>query len=119
MDNQMTKPEERPGALPPEDWDEMPGYVPTREELVHLVRYWYEQILDINWLYFTDRTIWGSDHRRRVYANARIKELTAVLSDVAVEKAIAVVENDFKATRCGFRGKVIAIPKRSRSGFRN
>lgn len=79
------------------DWDEMPGYIPTREELVRLLEHWYRQVLSVDWWQFTTGTRWGSDHRLRYYGCARIEELTTVLGDGAVKTAIEVVENAFKA----------------------
>ena len=35
--------------------DQLPGFSPTREELIHLVSYWLKTIIDVDWIWFFDK----------------------------------------------------------------
>jgi hypothetical protein len=76
---------------------EVAGYIPTRHELVQLVKYWYGRLLDDQWFRFLYS---GSDSREfRIgrFAPRRIRRAAAAIGQEEVDRAIKQVKVEFKA----------------------
>ncbi len=76
---------------------EVAGYIPTRHELVQLVKYWYGRLLDDQWFRFL---YGGSDSREfRIgrFAPGRIRRAAAAIGQEEVDRAIKQVKDEFKA----------------------
>src|SRR5215510_8641780 len=66
--------------------DEVPEFVPTRNELIQLVKYWTKKTIDIDYFYF----LWGQaggEWRLLGYANSRISKIAYLLGNAEVESA--------------------------------
>jgi hypothetical protein len=71
---------------------EMPGFVPTRHELIELAKYWTGVTLDIQYEWFIDQQVGSSDRRIESFARRRVSRIARLLGDEAVTKAITAVE---------------------------
>ena len=73
---------------------EVPTFVPTRAELLQLIRYWEDIYLD--YAFFTFRTgRCGSDHQRLIhFAQRRVNRITGLLGDEAA-KVVQEVREQF------------------------
>jgi hypothetical protein len=76
--------------------EEITGYTPTRHELIHLVKYWCGEVLDLLWDHFTYGQACSSDSQRISSARRRINLAATVIGDEAVDQAIAEVRAEFK-----------------------
>jgi hypothetical protein len=93
MSNEMPKgPDE--GHEP----DEVAEYVPTARELVQLVKYWYGEILNIGWLYFTTGDLHKSWVNTTHLASRRLDRLAAVIGQETVDQEIKQVDEQFEAS---------------------
>jgi hypothetical protein len=63
---------------------EIPAYAPTREELLQLVRYWYEEFLSLRWFYFETGQTGGSEIRRKYFVRGRINRIAKAIGSEAV-----------------------------------
>lgn len=76
--------------------EEVAGYVPTRREVVELVKYWYSRVLDNDWFYFSCGQAGSSEWRLDVYAQRRISRAAAVIGQEAVDMAIKEAREKFR-----------------------
>jgi len=74
-----------------------PAYVPTRHELIQLVKYWYSRVLDDQWFFFTDGQTGSSEFRIEAFAGNRIARAAVAIGEEAVDQAIKEVREEFKA----------------------
>jgi hypothetical protein len=76
-----------PGAL------EMPGFVATKHELIHLVKYWASIRIDIRFVWFVDQCVGSSETRLESFSGRRITRIAEVLGNdetsAAVQQAYA------------------------------
>ena len=67
---------------------EVSGFIPTRQELIQLVKYWADEVIELNWfMYIYQQT--GSDWLNQIsFANCRIGRIGRLLGDDEVKKTI-------------------------------
>src|SRR5258708_3155089 len=68
--------------------EEIKGYIPTKHELIQLVRFWYRECLDNRWKFFSFGQSGSSESRLGRFAMRRIKRAKALIGAVAVDQAI-------------------------------
>jgi hypothetical protein len=76
------------------DSAEMPGFVPTRHELIQLVKYWATLELDKQFYFFLYTQTGSDDRRRGAFARRRICRIAAILGE-EVRKAIEEAEQEY------------------------
>jgi hypothetical protein len=76
--------------------EEVRAYVPTRHELVQLVKYWYGRILHDNWAYFITSQTGSSEARLCAFSKNRIFRAQAAIGKEAVDRAIKEVSEEFR-----------------------
>ena len=72
------------------------GYVPTRHELLQLVRYWITEFLRIETFFFFEGQVGSADWRTSVYAVRRLNRIVGVLGKEAVDAVVSDVKNEFR-----------------------
>ena len=76
--------------------EEVPGFVPTRGELIQIVKYWANVELNLNYYMFFHSTT-GSDLLRQTsFAQRRIGRIAKILGEDEVRKAIDGVYTKFE-----------------------
>jgi len=70
-----------PGAV------EMPGFAPTRYELLQLVKHWAMQILEVEFFFFCYQQAGSEDIRRMPFAERRIDRIAAHVGKADVKEA--------------------------------
>ena len=80
------------------DSAEIPDFVPTRHELLQLVKYWATVVLDHQFFYFCYGQTGSSEWRRKAFANRRIDRIATLLGEDQVQKAIQESEEEFRKT---------------------
>ncbi len=75
---------------------EIPGFIPTREELSQLVKYWASVHLDKDWSFFCTGSTGSSEILLDAFAGQRISRITSLLGDEDVDTAIAEVYAQFR-----------------------
>jgi len=76
---------------------EVAGYIPTRHELVQLVKYWYGRLLDDEWFRFLYGGWDSREFRIGRFAPRRIRRAAAAIGQEEVDRAIKQVKDEFKA----------------------
>jgi hypothetical protein len=77
---------------------ETPGFIPTRHELIQLMKYWYRRSLEIEWFYFLTSRGGSAAIPLRTYAKRRIARIAKLVGKKEVDDAIEEVRNKRKAT---------------------
>lgn len=80
-----------------EGGEEIPDYVPTRSELVQVVRYWHLRRLDDEWFEFLYGRREPNSYRLAIFAERRIHRAAAAIGQEAVDQAIEKAREEFKA----------------------
>jgi hypothetical protein len=80
------------------DSAEVLSFVPTRYELIQLVKHWATIIMGYQFDKFVYQQGSPNGSRRAVFADRRIDRIATVLGEEAVEKAINEVEEEFIKT---------------------
>jgi len=80
------------------DSAEMPGFVPTRHELIQLVKYWATLDLDKQFYFFLYSQTGSNDSRRGAFARRRISRIAAIRGEEEVRKAIEEAEQKYRET---------------------
>ncbi len=75
---------------------EVSGFLPTRHELIVLVKYWAERMLDDKYLSFVMGGTGSTEIRRRPFARRRIQRIQELLGAGDVSKAIEEVHEEYK-----------------------
>jgi hypothetical protein len=75
--------------------EEVPGFVPTRHELIELVKYWYGRWLGNDYFYFLTGQTGSTENRENPFAARRIDRIQTVLGQETVDRAIAAVMAKF------------------------
>ena len=75
---------------------EVGGYVPTRHEVMQLVKYWYLRLLDNDWFSFIYGGEGSSEIRVNGFACQRIDRAAAAIGQEAVDGAIAEAREEFR-----------------------
>ena len=80
------------------DSAEVPNFVPTRHELIQLVKYWTTLVLDDEFFIF----LYGQPGSREIrcipFGRRRINRIATVLEEEAVQRAINEAEEEFSKT---------------------
>ena len=71
-------------------------FVPTRHELIQLVKYWYGRLLDVDWYWFLYALTGSIEVRLRVFAYRRIGRAATAIGQEAVNRAIEEVREEFR-----------------------
>ena len=77
--------------------DSIPEFIPTRGEVIQLVKYWHGIFLGDDWFYFLYGKPWTTAFRREGYAQWRIKLAASAIGDEPVDQAIKEVADEFKS----------------------
>ncbi len=77
--------------------EEVAGYVPTRHELVQLVKYWYGRLLDDDWFRFLYGGPDSREFRIARFGPRRIRRAAAAIGEEAINQTIKEVREEFKA----------------------
>lgn len=70
------------------DSGEVPDFVPTRHELVQLIKYWATVDLENEFYFFLYTQTGSNDSRRGAFARRRISRIATILGEEEVRKAI-------------------------------
>jgi len=87
------------GGLLDEIPDEIPDFVPTRDELLQLVKYWSEVKLNEDWFYFCYGQFDYSSIQLKNLAECRIGKIARLLGEEEVVKVIDEVHAEFGKQR--------------------
>jgi hypothetical protein len=74
---------------------ELPGFVPTKNELLQLVRYWAMEIIDLDFAFFLYDCTGSSEWRNREFANRRLNAISRVIGREEVTKTFREAEQAF------------------------
>jgi hypothetical protein len=77
------------------DSAEVPDFVPTRHELIQLVKYWATLDLEDRFYFFLYDQASSSECRRMAFARRRISRIATVLGEGEVQKAVEEAEQEF------------------------
>jgi hypothetical protein len=77
---------------------EVPEFVPTRHELIQLVKYWTTTLLDMEFFSFVYETSGSREIRLGPFADRRISRIAECLGDALVEQACQEAEDEFAMT---------------------
>jgi len=80
------------------DSGEVQDFVPTRHELIQLVKYWATLDLDQQFYFFLYTQTGSGERRRREFARRRISRIAAILGAEEVRKAIDEAEQEYGKT---------------------
>jgi hypothetical protein len=80
------------------DSAEVPDFIPTRHELIQVVKYWEKLRLDHLFYYFLFGQTGSSETRRVAFAGRRVSRIARLLGDEEVRKAIQEVDAEFSKT---------------------
>ena len=79
-----------------EDERESPEFVPTKEEVIHIAKYWVRRRLEVRFWVFKFEQCSRSEWVEGRYALNRIDRIAEILPEQELNKAIDEVEHDFK-----------------------
>jgi hypothetical protein len=74
---------------------ELPGFVPTKNELLQLVHYWAMEIIDLDFTFFLYDCTGSSEWRNREFANRRLNAISRVIGREEVTKTFREAEQAF------------------------
>ena len=74
---------------------EVPGFVPTKHELLRIVRYWATEIIDLDFRYFLYTCTGSSEWRTREFANRRLSKIASFVGAEEVRKAFSEAEETY------------------------
>jgi len=74
---------------------EIPNYIPTREEIIQIVKYWIKEVLEVQYYQFVTGAHSGSDWRLISFARNQGDHITEVLGIEAMDQAINEVYAKF------------------------
>jgi hypothetical protein len=80
------------------DSAEIPDFVPTRHELIQLVKYWATLDIEDLFFFFLYGQTCSSERRRVAFARRRICRIATILGEEEVRKAVEEAENEFSKT---------------------
>jgi hypothetical protein len=80
------------------DSAEVPTFVPTRHELIQLVKYWATVVLDDEFFIFVYCQRGSREIRRIPFGRRRICRIATVLGEEAVQRAIDEAEEEYSKT---------------------
>jgi hypothetical protein len=75
---------------------EVPDFIPTRHELIHLAKYWAREALEISWFIFVSGSIGCTELKVRAFAWHQISHIASRVGDDRIEAAIDEVYDDFR-----------------------
>jgi hypothetical protein len=74
---------------------EVQEFLPTRHELLQLVKYWARVDVDIEYFYFCCQQSGSTEMRRSTFARRRLARIADLLGDEAVDQAIEEAFADY------------------------
>ena len=74
---------------------ELPGFVPTKNELLQLVHYWAMEFIDLNFTFFLYDCTGSSEWRNREFAHRRLNAISRVIGREEVTKTFREAEQTF------------------------
>ena len=77
--------------------EEIAWYTPTRYELFQLVKSWYRELLQIDWLWFVASHLVAYERKVEYLAKSRIDRAARAIGEGAVKKAFKMARDEFKA----------------------
>jgi hypothetical protein len=75
---------------------EAAAYVPTRHEVVELVKYWYRRALDNSWFFFICGDTGSSEWRVEEFARRRVDRAETAIGRESVDAAIGEAREEFR-----------------------
>jgi hypothetical protein len=73
----------------------VPGFVPTKNETLQLVRYWATEIIDLDFSFFLHGTTGSSEWRTREFANRRLNTISKLIGQQEVSAAVEQATETF------------------------
>jgi hypothetical protein len=74
---------------------EVPGFVPTKNEILQLVRYWATEIIGLDFSFFLYGATGSSEWRTREFANRRLKTISKLIGQQEVTTAVEQARETF------------------------
>jgi len=74
---------------------EVPGFVPTKNEILQLVRYWATEIIDLDFSFFLHGATGSSEWRTREFANRRLNTISKLIGQQEVTTAVEQATETF------------------------
>lgn len=74
---------------------EVPGFVPTKNEILQLVRYWATEIIDLDFSFFLHGATGSSEWRTREFANRRLNTISELIGQQEVTTAVEQATETF------------------------
>ncbi len=75
---------------------EVPDFVPTRNELLQLVKYWVQVAVEVNYAWFLYQVTGSVEIRMQPFAVRRIDRIVDVLGEEAVKQAVEEAYEEFR-----------------------
>ena len=75
--------------------EEIPEFVPTRHELIQLVRFWARQVAKTRWFMIMNNSVGSCDRREIAFAWARIDQIADYIDPNALSDAVTAVYEEF------------------------
>jgi hypothetical protein len=74
---------------------EVPGFVPTKNEILQLVRYWATEIIGLDFSFFLYGATGSSEWRTREFANRRLNTISKLIGQQEVTTAVEQARETF------------------------
>jgi len=74
---------------------EVPGFVPTKNEVLQLVQYWATEIIDLHFFYFLYGQSGSEESRTLYFAHRRLDTISQLIGEEEVTKACKQAEQVF------------------------
>jgi hypothetical protein len=75
--------------------EEVPAFVPTKHELIELAKYWWKEVLDLDFCWFLYQCTGSTEIRLRPFAIRRIDRIADAVGADEVNKAIRDVTDEY------------------------
>ena len=79
-----------------EQGKEIQGFIPTRGELLQLVKYWMNEKLRDDWFYFNTGNTGSSEWRLNMFARRRINRIASLIGEKETNEAINEAFTEFR-----------------------
>ena len=81
---------------------EVPGFAPTRHELMWLAKYWIDEIIEIRWFHFCHQQSGSTEIRLESFAERRLNRIAAAIGDAEVKTIVDGAWKEFgEGQACG------------------
>jgi hypothetical protein len=75
---------------------EIPGFIPTKNELLQTMKYWASRRLENDWFFFNTGNTGSSEWRLEVFASRRISQIASIIGEEDTCQAIDEVYAEFR-----------------------